>query len=240
MRVIRQIVLIVFIINLLNGCELRKIEYANNPDRITINSASNWQVEISSIQLKREQSELTLKGAYNNQQIKLPSKESEIKSVHLSYDQKYLVMDIWDENRLSVYVVNLHSGETLHLLEKIGNKDHYMGYDPSMGLAWSPKENIITMIGGYPEGARVYMYHMEMDEGKQDYTASQIYENIYGVKWGKDGKKLYYLVDSLENKIGKTVNSTEIEVEDTLIGGKIEKYELGNEEMINDWLKAEL
>ena len=239
MRVIQQFIIITLIFSMLIGCETKKIEYARNTNVITIKNESKMAVETATYLLKREESKLTLKSANNNVQIELPSKESEIKSVQLSYDQKYAAMDIWDKKGLSVYVVNLQSGETLNLIEKIGDEDNYMGYDPPLGLAWSPNENRITMIGGYPESARVFMYHLEMDEVKQYYTASLIYENIYGVKWGQDGQKLYYLVDSLENKSEKTVNSTEIEVDHTLIGGTIEEYELSNEEIMNDWLDTE-
>ncbi|MBZ9535740.1 hypothetical protein KGR20_16175 [Cytobacillus oceanisediminis] len=239
MRVVRQFIIIALIFSMLSGCETKKIEYARNANVITIKNQSKMAAETSTFLLKREESKLTLKSANNNVQIELPSKESEIKSVQLSYDQKYAAMDIWDKKGLSVYVVNLQSGETLNLIEKIGDEDNYMGYEPPFGIAWSPNENIITMIGGYPESARVYMYHLEMDEWKQYYTASLIYENIYGVKWGQDGQKLYYLVDSLENKSEKTVNSTEIEVNDTLIGRTIEEYELSNEEIMNDWLDTE-
>ena len=153
MRVVQQFIIIALIFSMLSGCETKKIEYARNANVITIKNQSKMAAETSTFLLKREESKLTLKSANNNVQIELPSKESEIKSVQLSYDQKHAAMDIWDKKGLSVYVVNLQSGETLNLIEKIGDEDNYMGYEPPFGIAWSPNENIITMIGGYPESA---------------------------------------------------------------------------------------
>ncbi len=204
------------------GCAQNEIKYYSNPNILFGEELSKQELIIGDYTVGKFDSKLHIQG--DNIAVELDLKNYVIQSLHLSYDQKYIAFDAKSQNGIKVFVVNLETGEYENILETIGYEYDYDGYKVPLGLAWSPKQNIIAFIGGYHGSPRVKLYHLDMDLNKQGHLGSRAYPgSLYGVKWDTDGKSIYYVVDNGDEDY--ILYQTEIMAEDFLMGGKIVKVD---------------
>lgn len=223
---------------LILGCSQSEIKYYSNPNVLTLQEINDI-AEIGDYQLSIVDGKLIINAKNKEFEVSLPDNYSGIQSFHFSYDKRFLAYDVMVKNRVEIFVVNLETGEKINLSETIGYLYDYDGYQSPFGIAWAPNKNLIAIIGGYNDSARIDLYHLEMEKGKQAPGGSLIFKDVYGVKWDSTGESIYYLVDSLENENMYSLYQTEIESNSYLLGGTVSVITEINEEGFNDWLNKE-
>nr|WP_304217141.1 hypothetical protein [Fredinandcohnia onubensis] len=237
-NIIKLCILLTTFILLILGCSQSKIKYYSNPNVLTLQE-TNDIAEIEDYQLSIVDGKLIINAKNKEFEVSLPDNYSSIQSFHFSYDKRFLAYDVMVKNGVKIFVVNLETGEKINLSETIGYLYDYDGYQSPFGIAWAPNKNLIAIIGGYNDSARIDLYHLEMEKGKQAPGGSLIFKDVYGVKWDSTGESIYYLVDSLENENMYKLYQTEIESNSYLLGGTVSVITEINEEGFNNWLNKE-
>lgn len=220
---------------LLLGCSQSEVSYYSNPNVFTLQEFNN-NTEIGDYQLSIVNGALIISTKSKEYEVSLPDNYSSIQSFHFSYDNRFLAYDVMGENGVKFFVVNLETGERINLSDTVGHLYDYDGYQSPFGIAWGPNKNVIAIIGGDNESARIDLYHLE---GKQSSGGSFIFEDVYGIKWDSIGESIYYIVDSFENENMYTLYQTEIESDNYLLGGTVNVITEVNEEGFDNWLNKE-
>lgn len=220
---------------LLLGCSQSEVSYYSNPNVFTLQEFNN-NTEIGDYQLSIVNGALIISTKSKEYEVSLPDNYSSIQSFHFSYDNRFLAYDVMGENRVKFFVVNLETGERINLSDTVGHLYDYDGYQSPFGIAWAPNKNVIAIIGGDNESARIDLYHLE---GKQSSGGSFIFKDVYGIKWDSIGESIYYIVDSFENENMYTLYQTEIESDNYLLGGTVNVITEVNEEGFDNWLNKE-
>ncbi|MFE4243845.1 hypothetical protein [Peribacillus butanolivorans] len=204
------------------------MEYYSNPNKVSVNDLILHKTKIGDYQVFESDSKLSIEGNGEPIEIDLPE-HSHLKSLHLSHDERYLAFDSQVQERVEIFVVNLQTGES----SNISDSYDYAGYEQPYGIAWSPAKNIMALIGGYPDSARIVLF--DMDSGEEGHGGSEIFKDIYGVKWNRDGESIHYLVDSFDGDGDYTEYQTEIQSDHELLGGTINKIKALNQEEYEEW-----
>ncbi|ARK32647.1 hypothetical protein BkAM31D_23885 [Halalkalibacter krulwichiae] len=234
----------VFVLLGLAGCSTTsEPSYYTNPHVIEVEGTFD-RIELGEYELVKIDDQVTIKTSDQEFVIEFPFKESAIQSVALSHDEQFIAFDVISEAGVKIYVVDRHSGEVTNLSDDIGYEYDYAGYEKPFGIAWAPNENMIAFVGGHHEGgAVVNMYHFDLEKAKQLKGVSQIHPDIYGVKWDRRAERVYYLVDSFEDRNMYEVFSTQLEYEDhpiyekILYGGQIEVVAQLEKELYGTWFE---
>ncbi|OHX42906.1 hypothetical protein [Cytobacillus oceanisediminis] len=237
-NIIKLCILMTTLILLILGCSQSEIKYYSNPNVLTLQEINDI-AEIGDYQLSIVDGKLIINAKNKEFEVSLPDNYSGIQSFHFSYDKRFLAYDVMVKNGVKIFVVNLETGEKINLSETIGYLYDYDGYQSPFGIAWAPNKNLIAIIGGYNDSARIDLYHLEMEKGKQAPGGSLIFKDVYGVKWDSTGESIYYLVDSLENENMYKLYQTEIESNSYLLGGTVSVITEINEEGFNNWFNKE-
>ena len=174
---------------LILGCSQSEIKYYSNPNVLTLKEINDI-AEIGDYQLSIVDGKLIINAKNKEFEVSLPDNYSGIQSFHFSYDKRFLAYDVMVKKGVEIFVVNLETGEKINLSKTIGYLYDYDGYQSPFGIAWAPNKNLIAIIGGYNDSARIDLYHLEMEKGKQAPGGSLIFKDVYGVKWDSTGESI--------------------------------------------------
>lgn len=234
-------IICVLIILVFLGCAKNEIMYYSNPNILYGEELTKHELIIGDYKVGSFDSKLHIQG--DNTTVELDLENYIIQSLHLSFDQKYLAFDATSQDDIKMFVVNLETGQYENILETIGCYYEYDGYNAPLGLAWSPKDNIIAFVGGYHGSSMVSIYHLDMDLGRQFHqgSGSAYPGDLYGVKWDADGKSIYYVVDNYynDNDVGDKdyiLHQVEIIVKEYLKGDRYIKIDDLTHDEYKQWI----
>jgi hypothetical protein len=178
------------------GCskEEEKISYDENPNVVIVDDETETEFKVGIFTIKISKNRLYIEGEMLKKEVGLPHNLVQIKSFHLSHDQYLLAFDAMTEDGMKVFMYNVNLGKRLI---NVTEKYNYDGYVQGHGLAWAPNDSILAIITGYePNAATVRLYDAAVDTLS---LGSPQFKNIHGVKWSDDGKRIYYVVDTVKN-----------------------------------------
>ena len=113
-----------------------KPTYYSNP-HVLYEVGLNEEVAIGGYIINRYDEKLYITNDHRKVEVSLHN-YNDIRSLHMSHDQRYLAFDIMIDDGVKMFVVDLETGEYENISEFRGDDFNYSRYKVPYGLAWSP------------------------------------------------------------------------------------------------------